>query len=74
LTFAVEAWKAHRFEDLGAGCDTRWQKQFAPQARLDLQNESLMLCSIHASNTSKKYTVGREWMQLPAVPESLMGL
>jgi len=74
LAFAVEAWKAHRFENIGAGCDTKWQKQFSEQARLDLQDESLMLCSIHASNTSKKYTVGREWMQLPDVPDTLMEL
>jgi hypothetical protein len=74
LAFTAGAWKAHRFEDLGAGCDTRWQKQFAPQARLDLQDDSLMLCAIHANNTSKKYTVGQQWQRLPAVPESLMGL
>jgi hypothetical protein len=74
LTFAVGAWKSHRFEDLGAGVDTKWQKQFAPQARLDLQDDTLMLCSIHANNTSKKYTVGREWMQLPDVPDTLMEL
>ena len=74
LAFTAGAWKAHRFEDLGAGCDTRWQKQFSAQARLDLQDDSLMLCAIHANNTSKKYTVGQQWQRLPAVPESLMGL
>jgi glycosyltransferase involved in cell wall biosynthesis len=74
LAFTAGAWKAHRFEDLGAGCDTRWQKQFSSQARLDLQDDSLMLCAIHANNTSTKYTVGQQWQRLPAVPESLMGL
>jgi glycosyltransferase involved in cell wall biosynthesis len=74
LAFTVGAWKAHRFEDISAGTDTRWQKLFAPQSRLDLRDESLMLCSIHSANTSKKHTVGREWQQLPCVPDTLRGL
>jgi hypothetical protein len=71
LAFSVRAWKRYQFENISPGVDTSWQKKFAPDTRLDLRDESLMLCSIHSANTCRKTTAGREWMQLPCVPQSL---
>lgn len=64
LAFRVDAWKAHHFEDISAGTDTNWQRKFAPDTKLDLLDGSLMLCGIHAANTCRKHTVGREWSRL----------
>lgn len=74
LAFPVSSWQKHKFTDITAGTDTIWQKNFPLETRLDLKDESLMLCTIHPRNSSAKHTVGREWMQLSSVPESLLGL
>jgi len=74
LAFPVSSWQKYKFQDITVGTDTIWQRNFPIETRLDLKDESLMLCGIHAHNSSTKHTVGREWMQLPDVPNTLMGL
>jgi hypothetical protein len=72
LAFSAQAWHRTRFENMSAGVDTNWQNKFASSAKLDLQDWSLTLCSIHRHNCCPKHTAGREWQQLPFVPEALL--
>jgi hypothetical protein len=74
LAFPISSWEKHKFENTSSGVDFSWQKNFPLETRLDLKDESLLLCSIHPANTCEKHTVGREWQQLMMVPESLVGL
>jgi glycosyltransferase involved in cell wall biosynthesis len=72
LSFPTAAWKRYQFDDTSAGVDNSWQKKFAPDTRLDLRDESLMLCTAHQSNTCRKTFVGREWSRLSGLPPSLL--
>jgi glycosyltransferase involved in cell wall biosynthesis len=71
IAFRRVAIERHEFKSIGAGTDTQWQRNFYAEERLDLLDETLMLCTIHTHNTSPKSTTGRYWSRLPAVPRAL---
>jgi hypothetical protein len=71
LAFRRAAWERRKFEDFSAGVDTKWLGNFAPGEVLDLRDDSLFLAAIHPQNTCRKHTSGKEWQELPAVPEYL---
>src|ERR1019366_2821405 len=62
LSFPTTVWQKHPFEDISKGVDTRWLKDHIPAAaRYDCDDPGMSIATIHATNTCKKHTVGREW-------------
>jgi glycosyltransferase involved in cell wall biosynthesis len=73
IAFRRTAWERVKFEDFSPGVDYRWLKNFKPEEKFDLKDDSLFLAAIHSQNTCPKQTSGREWKELPRVPEYLQG-
>ena len=73
IAFRRTAWERVKFEDVSPGVDYRWLKNFKPEEKFDLKDDSLFLATIHSQNTCPKQPSGREWKELPRVPEYLPG-
>jgi hypothetical protein len=69
LAFRQLAWHKRKFKDITPGTDTQWLTQFSAKEKLDLGDGSLFFAGMHSANTCRKDLHGREWSQLPDLPE-----
>jgi hypothetical protein len=64
LAFRRSAWDMFKFEDVSKSVDTKWLKNFKKEEKLDLEDDSLFIGTLHAGNTCKKNTNLPCWKEI----------
>jgi glycosyltransferase involved in cell wall biosynthesis len=65
-------WERIRFEEIGIGEDVRFMGRIPVAQRLDMNDPTLMICTLHEGNTSPKVTSGAFWTAEP--PEKIAAI